>query len=382
MAASGSTTVVLAALAGNACIAIAKLVAAGWTGSAAMLSEAIHSIADTGNQGLLLLGLKRSGRPPDARHPFGYAKELYFWAFVVAVLLFSLGSGVALYEGIDKLLHPHPLTDPTINYVVLGLAIVFECGSTYVALREFNRRRGEENPVSALRSSKDPALYTVLLEDLAALAGLLVALAGIAASHLLGWTDGDAIASIVIGLILAAVAAFMAIETKALLIGEAAAPEVAGAIREMVGAEMGRDGPVIAINELRTMHLGPDDVLVAVSLDFRDGETAHSVEAVIGRLDQRIKQRFPAVTHLFLEVQSSPRAATLATSGAPHEPLKMVAQATPALAAATARPPATAAPAPAAARETTLVAAPSRGASDVPKGNYPPPRQGKKKKRR
>lgn len=222
VATSGSTRVVIAALASNAAIAAAKFAAAAWTGSAAMLSEAIHSLADTANQGLLLHGLKRANRPADARHPFGYAKEVYFWAFVVAILLFSLGAGVAIYEGVDKLRNPHPVTDPLINYAVLGVAIVFEVISTVVAVREFNKGRGEQGVLAALRTSKDPALFTVLLENLAALAGLAVALAGIAASYLLAWTMGDAIASIVIGLILGYVAAFMAIETKSLLIGEAA----------------------------------------------------------------------------------------------------------------------------------------------------------------
>ncbi len=298
---------VLAALAGNGAIAVAKLFAAGWTGSAAMLSEAIHSIADTGNQALLLLGIRRSRRPADARHPFGYAKELYFWAFVVAVLLFSLGSGVALYEGIEKLQHPTPVTNPHVNYVVLGLALCFETAALLVAWREFDRRRGEDGVVEALRGSKDPALYTVLLEDMAAIAGLLVALLGLIASQVLDWPAGDAVASIVIGLILAGVAAFMAIETKALLIGEAVAPEMQLKIREIIGAEMGQEGTILAINELRTMHLGPDNVLVAASVDFRDEVLASAVEATIGRLDGAIKKRFPTVSHLFLEVQRSPK---------------------------------------------------------------------------
>lgn len=365
MAATGSTTVVIAALAGNGCIAIAKLAAAAWTGSAAMLSEAIHSIADTANQGLLLLGLGRAARPPDERHPFGYAKELYFWAFVVAILLFSLGAGVAIYEGVDKLLHPHPTGDPTVNYVVLGLAILFEAASTYVAVREFNRRRGEESAMAALRTSKDPALYTVLLEDLAALAGLFVALAGISAAHLLGWQEADAIASIAIGLILGGVAAFMAIETKALLIGEAAAPEVIAAIRGLVEAEIGTSGPVTAINELRTMHLGPEDVLVAASLDFRDGETARAVEATVARLETRIKARFPFVRHLFLEVQPADPAGLLAP-GLAREPHEAAAAAAPlALVAGAAQ-----------------VAAAPRGAPDLPRKSYPPPKAGRKAKKK
>lgn len=357
MAANGSTTVVLAAMAGNGCIAIAKLAAAAWTGSAAMLSEAIHSIADTANQGLLLLGLKRAARPPDDRHPFGYAKELYFWAFVVAILLFSLGAGVAIYEGVDKLLHPHPTGDPTVNYVVLGLAIVFELGSTWVAVREFNSRRGDQGALAAIRSSKDPALFTVLLEDFAALAGLVVALAGIAAAHLLGWTAGDAIASIVIGLILGAVAAFMSIETKALLIGEAADPQVVGAIRDIVRREMGNGGPVTAINDLRTMHLGPEEVLAVASLDFRDGLTAQAVETTIGRLEVQITAQFPMVRHLFLEVQRAPE--SRAERG---------------LAALTA----------AEQREPSGIApiATIRGAAEVPKKSYPPPKPGKGKKNR
>lgn len=370
MAASGSTAVVLAALAGNGCIAIAKLAAAAWTGSAAMLSEAIHSIADTANQGLLLLGLKRAARPPDERHPFGYAKELYFWAFVVAILLFSLGAGVAIYEGVDKLLHPHPLGDPTVNYAVLGAAILFESGSTYVALREFNRRRGDEGALSALRTSKDPALFTVLLEDFAALAGLVVALVGIAAAHLLGWAEGDAVASIVIGLILGAVAAFMSLETKALLIGEAAAPEVVAAIRAIIGRDMREAGPVVAINELRTMHLGPEDVLVAISLDFSDDQTARDVETVTAHLDRAIKTQFPSVRHLFLEVQRK----LDETGAAPARSGEA------AMDAAEARSPRMAAGMRLSGSGTDAPA--PRGAPDLPRKSYPPQKTGKAKKKR
>lgn len=313
MAASGSTRVVIAALAANGLIAAAKFTAAAWTGSAAMLSEAIHSIADTGNQALLLHGIKRSARPADARHPFGYAKELYFWAFVVAILLFSLGAGVAIYEGVAKLLHPHPVTDPLINYAVLGAAFLFEGVSTLVALREFNRRRNGVGFVTALRRSKDPALYTVLLEDLAALIGLALAFAGIAASHLLGWASGDAIASIAIGLLLGAVAAFMAIETKALIIGEAADPTQVADIRAIIAADVGRDAPLSGMGAVKTMHLGPEHVLVACPLDFHDGTTAATVEATVARLEARIRARHPEVHHLFLEARAltpSPDTAT------------------------------------------------------------------------
>jgi cation diffusion facilitator family transporter len=361
MAASGSTRVVIAALGANAAIATAKFAAAAWTGSAAMLSEAIHSLADTANQGLLLHGIRRAARPADARHPFGYGKELYFWAFVVAILLFSLGAGVAIYEGVDKLRHPHPVTDPLVNYFVLGVAIVFEVASTVVAVRAFNRERQSHGIIAALRSSKDPALFTVLLENLAALAGLVVALAGIAAGHLFGWSLGDAVASIVIGLILGLVAAFMSIETKGLLIGEAASPTLVGAVEAIVRAEIAGGGPVAAVGPLKTMHLGPEDVVVAAPLDFRDGIGAAAVEAAVARLEAAIRVRHPEVRHLFLEARALSAASGGATASAPT---------------------------PAAAKPADLVpaadGAPARAASQTSaaRGNYPPPKKGKRRKGR
>lgn len=301
MASSGSTRVIVAALGGNAGIAVAKFVAAAWTGSAAMLSEAIHSLADTANQGLLLHGIRRAQRPADDRHPFGHSRELYFWAFVVAVLLFSLGAGVAIYEGIDKLNHPHPVTNPWLNYSILGTALLFEIGSTAVAMKEFNRQHGDLDAIAALRASKDPGLYTVLLENIAAIAGLIVALIGIAGGHLLGWTYGDAVASIVIGIILGLVATFMAIETKALLIGEAAAPDVVTGIRHIIEAEIMPMGRLRRIHHIKTMHLGPDDVMLTASLDFDDGTSARSVMDTVSRLEKVIFAQFPFVRHLYLE---------------------------------------------------------------------------------
>ena len=362
MAASGSTTVVLAALAGNGCIAAVKLIAAAWTGSAAMLAEAVHSIADTANQGLLLLGLKRSRRHPDAIHPFGYGMEVYFWAFVVAILLFSLGAGVAIYEGIDKLQRPHEIADPLVNFAAVMAPRKMPSMSACVAVRDFGRRRRDEPPIDALRHSKDPALFTVLLEDLAAIAGLLVALAGLSASYALGWAAGDAVASIVIGLILGAVAAFMSLETKSLLIGEAAAPEVVEAIRGIIRGEMTDGGSVTAINELRTVHLGPEHVLLAASLDFRDGETAKGVKEAVGRMEHEIRQRFPAVRYLFLEVQSveaSALAARTSFDGKPPEASALLGN----------QPPS---PSP-----TT----PARGVAEVPRKSYPPPKRRKGKRR-
>lgn len=309
MAASGSTKVILAALGANGLIAVSKFVAAAWTGSAAMLSEAIHSLADTANQGLLLHGMRRSQRPADAAHPFGHAKELYFWAFVVAILLFSLGSGVAIYEGVAKIRDPHPVTDPWINYMVLGAAMLFEGISTIFALREFNKQRNGERAFTAIRRSKDPALFTVLLEDTAALTGLVVAMIGVACGHLLGWSMADGIASIVIGIILGLVAAIMSIETKSLLIGESASPQLITAMRMAIMDELGPSGPVRTIHDLRTMHLGPDVILVTASLDFNDEVSAKTVEATVARLDALLRARFPQVRHLYLEAQAAPASA-------------------------------------------------------------------------
>lgn len=325
MSAGGSTGVVLVALVCNLAIAAAKFVAYTWTGSSAMLSEAVHSLVDTSNQGLLLYGLRRSRRPADARHPFGYAKELYFWAFIVAILLFSLGAGVALYEGIDKIRHPHALEHVHVNYIVLGIAIVLESFSTWKAVKEFNRTRGALGIVPALRASKDPALFAIVLEDLAALAGLIVALLGVFSADKLGFVAGDGVASVVIGLILAAVAAFMSIEIRSLIVGEAASPQVRSGLRQILRGQTGPGHPIRAVNEIRTMHLGPADVLVVASADFQDGESAKSVEETTARLEQAIKARYPEVRRLYIEVQSEATHRQFSTTAAaPHSEGKAV----------------------------------------------------------
>jgi cation diffusion facilitator family transporter len=349
MSANGTTRVVIVALACNLGIAVSKFAAALYTGSSAMLSEAIHSLIDSSNQGLLYHGLQRSQRPPDARHPFGYAKELYFWCFVVAVLLFSLGAGVSMYEGIDKILHPHPITNPEVNYLVLGAALVLEGISTYKAITAFNETRGGERIVAALQRSKDPALFTVLLEDLAALAGLTVAMIGILATDLGGIPIADGIASIIIGLILAAVAAFMGLEIKSLLIGEAASEELQAGVRQLIEAETGRNGAVRGVNDLRTLQLGPDDILVTASLDMEDTALARDVEATTGRLTTAIKSAYPAVKHLFIEVKAgaTPAIATQAMAKPALSPAAtvqtptIVKPAAPPSAKAAGRPPAT-----------------------------------------
>lgn len=305
MAAGGSTGVVLVALGCNLAIAAAKFAAYVSTGSSAMLSEAIHSLVDTSNQALLLYGIKRSMRPADVHHPFGHAKELYFWSFIVAILLFSLGSGVALYEGAEKIHNPHPMTNAHINYIVLAVALALEGFSTWKAVTEFNAQRGPDGVVSALRSSKDPALFAIVLEDLAALAGLVCALIGVFVADYFGIAEADGVASIAIGLILGLVAAFMSVEIRSLIVGEAANPAVRAGLSQIMRTEAGEDRPIRTINEIRTMHLGPHDVLVAASAEFHASESAESVMATTSRLEHAVKAKYPDVKRLYIEVQSA-----------------------------------------------------------------------------
>jgi cation diffusion facilitator family transporter len=270
-----------------------------------MLSEAIHSLVDTSNQALLLYGLHRSHRPADALHPFGYSREIYFWSFVVAVLLFSMGAGVSIYEGIAKLHDPHPIRDFWVNYAVLGVALALEGVSAWKAISTFAPTIGPRGWLAALRASKDAALFAVLLEDLAAVSGLLIALVALLCVQFLGWQRADAIASIAIGLLLGAVAAFMSVEIKGLIVGEAANPRVHAGIEAILRGKVGPQGPLIAINEIRTMHLGPQDILVAASVDAIDNITAERVEAVTSQLERAIKTKFPEVRRLYIETQSS-----------------------------------------------------------------------------
>jgi len=299
--ASGSKKVIYAALAGNALIAVTKFFAATITGSSAMFSEGIHSAVDTGNQGLLLLGMHRSKRPADAKHPFGYASEIYFWAFVVAILIFAVGAGVSIYEGVQKVLNPHEIDDPMINYIVLALAMVFEGAAWWIAFKEFATRKGKNSLFRAVQDSKDPTVFTVLFEDTAAMLGLVVAFVGIYLSQSLGlpWLDGAT--SIIIGIILAGTAMLLAYETMGLLIGEAADPEVVSAIEGLV-ADI---ACVTHMNEIRTLHRGPDDILLALSLDFDDNMKVGEVEDAIYALELKIKERFPVVRRLFIEVQKA-----------------------------------------------------------------------------
>jgi cation diffusion facilitator family transporter len=299
MAATGSKNsslvVVLAALGGNLAIALTKLVACLLTGSSAMLTEAIHSTVDTGNQGLLLLGLARARKAPSATHPFGYGMELYFWSFVVALLIFALGGAFSIYQGVHKILEPEPVDRAWINFLVIGLAMLFEGGSFVIAWREFKTVRRDIPFFRALKGSKDPSIFAVLLEDGAALAGLAIAALGVAGTSLLGLTWADGAASVAIGALLVLVAIFLANETRSLLTGEAAAPRVVEAVREMLAA----DPRVDTVAEVLSMHLGPQEILLGVTLDFRDDLTAVDIEtagddfaALIRGIDARITRVF------------------------------------------------------------------------------------------
>ena len=264
---TSSTTVVYAALAGNLAIAATKFVAFALTGSSAMLTEAIHSSVDTGNQGLLLLGLARAKKPPSDTHPFGYGMEVYFWAFVVALLIFALGGAFSIYEGVLKIRQPEPIARAWINFLVIGLAALFEGASFLVAWRQFKVVRKDTPFLRAIRRSKDPSIFAVLLEDGAALAGLAIAALGVAGSAVFGVAWADGAASVAIGVLLIAVAIFLASETRSLLTGESASPAIVEAVREMLAA----DARIDTVAEVLSMHLGPQEILLGVTLDFPGG---------------------------------------------------------------------------------------------------------------
>ena len=299
--ASGSKKVIIAALIGNSLISVTKFIAASITGSAAMMSEGIHSLVDTGNQILLLYGLKRAAKPPDADFPFGHGKEIYFWSFVVAILIFAVGAGISIYEGINHIQHPGELHDPTINYIVLGLAIIFESFALGIALIEFNKVRGPMGYLEAVKNGKDPSMFVVLFEDSAAMLGLLVALAGIMIAQVTHDPFWDGLASVVIGLILGLTAVWLAYETKSLLIGEGADPKVVNSIRHIAGDHKG----VEQVNEVLTLHMGPDFLLVTISIDFEDKLPAGSIEQLTSTITAQIKAAHPFIKKVFIEAEAA-----------------------------------------------------------------------------
>lgn len=297
--AASSKKVIFAALIGNSLIAVTKFFASVLTGSSAMLSEAIHSLVDTGNQILLLYGLKKAARPADERFPFGHGKELYFWSFVVAILIFAVGAGISIYEGILHIIEPVEITNPQINYIVLGLAMIFEGGALYIAAKEFGKSKGKMGVIEAVRKGKDPTLFVVLFEDSAAMLGLIFAFAGVWLSSTTGLYYIDGIASVMIGLILAVTAMWLAYETKSLLIGESASPKTVSGIRKLANDIDG----VLKVNELLTLHMGSEYILVNISLEFSDKLSLEQVEKTIHTLDQDIKKKYPFVKRIFIEAE-------------------------------------------------------------------------------
>lgn len=288
--------VIYAALAANVGIAAAKFVAAGITGSSSMLSEGFHSLVDSGNQILLLYGQREARRPADADHPFGYGRELYFWTFVVAILIFAVGAGLSFYEGWRHIGDPERMSDPTLSYVVLAIAALMEGSSWMIAVRALAKRRGGRGWWAALRDSKDPAGFVVLFEDSAALIGLAVAGLGIWASHHFGDPRIDGAASIGIGVLLATVAVLLAREAKGLLIGERAEPQVVAQLRAIVEASPG----VVAVNHVRTIHTAPDAVFVAISAEFDPGLTMGEGEALIEALECQLKAAVPTISSVYI----------------------------------------------------------------------------------
>ena len=300
MSSESNKIVVYAALFGNLAIALVKFVAAYITNSSAMLSEAIHSVVDTLNEILLLYGMKKAEQRPDALHPFGYGRELYFWAFIVALMVFALGAIVSIYQGIQHIIHPEEMQDPMINYIVLGIAILCEGFSWFVALKTFRKMKGKMGYFEAFRRSKDPTTFTVLFEDTAALIGLFIALIGIFLAHQLNIPELDGAASILIGVVLAVSAWLLARETKGLLLGETADPKLRANVLNIAQEDIA----VFSANGVLTEQIGAHQVIASLSLEFRDNLTSDEIEACVNRIEAQIKQIHPEIITLFVKPQT------------------------------------------------------------------------------
>jgi cation diffusion facilitator family transporter len=291
-----SKTAIIAALIGNLLIALTKGVAASLSGSSAMLSEAVHTLVDTGNEVLLLYGLKRAAKPPDKVHPYGYGRELYFWSFVVALLIFAVGAGVSAYEGVVHIRHPEPIIDAWINFVVLGLAAIFEGVSWWFGWKAFSRVRRSRPIWDAFVASKDPTTFMVLFEDSAALLGIFIA----AIATFLSWTFKlpwiDGAGSILIGLVLAVVAVLLARESKELLIGERASPELSAAVRQTAS----EDPCVRQVVDITTSQMGPDQVIATISVEIDEDLRVPEVEQLIARIEAAIRSRYPQLFRIFI----------------------------------------------------------------------------------
>jgi len=298
---AGTRGVVYAALAGNLAITLIKFAAAAITGSSAMLSEGVHSLVDTVNELLLLYGMKRAAKRPDASHPLGYGRELYFWSFIVALLVFALGAGVSLYEGIAHIRNPEPMERPLVNYAVLGASFMCEGASWWVALTAFRATKGKLGYFSAFRASKDPGTFMVLFEDGAALLGLLIATAGITSALALGLPQLDGVASIGISLVLGVSSVLLARETKDLLMGEAASPYV----RESILRIAGTDPDIRSVNGVLTVQMGPSQVVAALSAEFHDDLNTTQIEQCVSRIEAAIKDAHLDVTTVFVKPQTA-----------------------------------------------------------------------------
>jgi cation diffusion facilitator family transporter len=298
--ASGSKKVIYVALAANAVIATAKFIAAAITGSSAMFSEGIHTSVDTGNQLMLLLGLKKAKQPADKNHPFGYGKEIYFWCFIVAIMVFAIGAGISIYEGIHSVMDPHPIENVLISYGVLGFGILLTGVAWYFAWKEFKHIKGNRGLFEAVHKEKNPTTFVVLFEDSAALLGLFVAIAGIGLSQWTGNPIFDGIASICIGVILGSTAAWLAYETKGLLIGESAqTPTVQG-----INTLAQKLDAIKNVNEVLTMHVGPEYILVTITADFDNKLNAGAIEQSVAGLTKDIKAKYPRVKRVFIEAEA------------------------------------------------------------------------------
>ena len=295
-----SRTAIYAALIGNVLIAATKGVAASITGSSAMASEAVHSAVDSGNALLLLYGVHRAAKPPDQRHPFGYGRELYFWCFVVALLVFALGAGISIYEGVDHIRNPEPITRPAVNYIVLGLAFLFESASWWFGWKAFAASRRGGSLWSTIRNSKDPTSFMVLFEDSAALLGIVIAAIGTVLTVQLGDPRIDGAASILIGIILAVVAVVLGRESKELLIGERASPELSQAIRDTAV----QDSCVIEVVDITTSQLAPDQVIATLGVSLDERLTVPEVERLIHRIEKSIRAKHPQLFKVFVRPQS------------------------------------------------------------------------------
>jgi len=296
-----STVATIAAITGNIAIGIIKFIAAAMTGSAAMFSEGIHSVVDSGNGLLVLFGMRQAKKPADDGHPFGHSRELYFWILVVAVSIFAVGGGVSVYEGVMHMQNPEPSGNLTVAYVVLGLSILIEGASFMVALKHFRAAKGKLRTLDFMKRSKDPSLFTVLLEDGAAMLGLLIALAGVFFGHLLGIPQLDGLASILIGLLLMSVAIFLLKETKDLLVGEGLEADDLQRMRSLIQ----RHPQVVAVGLLRSQYFGPEDLLVNVDIQFSEGLRAEDIDENISEIEEVLKAGFPEVSNVYIEVASA-----------------------------------------------------------------------------